>query len=98
MNIDLGNDYRLSADKYQWMIQKMHMAKNSKTGELEEKWDSLSYHSTINQAINHHAGVLIRTSEAESVGEAMEAIESVVAGLTQALSPVFDVNVHRGDK
>ena len=100
MNIPLGNDYRLSADKYQWIVQKEYEGTDTINGEKVKsmKWKSLSFHGTINQAINHHANVLVRTSDAETLAEALKVIDSVVTELTQVLSPVFDVNIHKEGK
>ena len=89
MNIPLNDGYRLSADKYQWIVQKKHT--RLRDGEASEEWESLSYHRTPEQAINHHAGVLIRTADTETLTDALATIEIITAGLCKALQPHIKV-------
>lgn len=91
MNIPLNEGYRLSADKYQWIVQKKHA--RERDGEAGEEWKSLSYHRTPEQAINHHAGVLIRTADTETLTDALATIEIVTASLCKALQPHIKVEV-----
>ncbi len=88
MNIPLNDGYRLSADKYQWIVQKKRK-KLDKEGNIV--WRPLSFHPTPEHAIKHHAHMLVRTSEAETLQEALNQIERVTSELTQALSGEFDV-------
>ena len=87
MNIPLNEGYRLSSDKYQWIVQKQITRK----GKIE--WKNVSYHATPKQAVNHHAGVLVRTSEADTLTEALAVVERVVNELTIALHHDIDVNI-----
>ena len=98
MNIPLNEGYRLSADKYQYIVQQYKGMKfDKRVGKDTENWESLSYHKDIRSAITHHANTMIRTADIETLADALEKIKSVVAELTQALTPVFDVKL-KGDK
>jgi len=86
MNINLGNDYRLSSDSRQWIIQKKAMRKSRDTSEIEECWDNLTYHGTPTQAVNFHADRLLRASDAETLGEALKECNRITTELTDALT------------
>ncbi len=88
MNILLNDGYRLSADKYQWMIQKK---KKNPDKDGNEVWESMSFHPTPEAAIKHHANLLVRTSEAETLQEALDQIDRVISSLTLALNGNFEV-------
>lgn len=91
MNISLDDGYRLSSDKYQWMIQKLETRKNRQTGEPEDYWKSVNFHPTPEGAIRNHAHMRIREQEAETLSEALEKIENVVRGLSKALGIDFEI-------
>ena len=91
MNIPLDEGYRLSSDSRQWMIQKRKDRKNRDTGEPEIEWLSLNYHPTPEAAIRHHAHMRVREQEAETLGAALEKIDRVLAELTRALAPHFEI-------
>ena len=93
INIQINDDYRLSSDKYQWIIQKKKMRKDKKTGEKYQDWEGISFHPTPTKAVQSISQMLIRTSEAETLTEALERVDSVVTTLTQALTPYFDVKL-----
>ena len=57
----------------------------------KEVWRPLSYHPSPEKAIAHHAQVLVRTAEAETLQEALNKIERITSELTQALSGEFNI-------
>ena len=81
MNIPLDEGYRLSSDKFQWKIQKLN----------GKKWKSLSFHSSAEAAVNYHAHGRVRAIKAETLVDALDEIENVVATLTDALEVDFDI-------
>ena len=91
MNIPLDENYRLSSDKYQWMIQKRIFVKDKETGEKVETWKSQNFHPTPEGAIRHHANMRVREQEAETLTEALEKIENVVSKLSDALKLNFEI-------
>lgn len=95
MIIPLNKGYRLNSDKYQWMVQKQLFNENGSPRQRRgiDQWESLSFHSTPEKAINHHAGVLVRTTQTQTLSEALEAIESIATELRLALTDQFTVEV-----
>ena len=94
MNIPLNDGYRLSADKYQWIIQKKQGVETKGKRAGETIWKSLSYHPTATKAVNHHAETLFRESDAESIDEAINEAKRITAELTDALRmPEFEVKM-----
>ena len=45
MNIHVNPDWRLQSDPNQWIVQKLRIVKGC------PKWDSLSYHHTLDSAV-----------------------------------------------
>ena len=94
MNIPLNDGYRLSADKYQWIVQRYKGVTTDSKGVVKEVWESLSFHPTATKAVNHHADVLFRTSDAQTVDAAINEAKRITAELTDALRmPEFEVKM-----
>lgn len=94
MKIPLNDDYQLASDKYQWMVQKKDGQHTKGKLRGQTKWKSLSYHPTATKAINHHADVMFRTSDAKSVDEAIKEAKRIATELTEALqAPEFEVHI-----
>ena len=93
INIPLNDNYRLSSDKYQWIIEKKRKGKDRKTGEPTIEWRGDSYHPTPTKAVQHYAHMQVRTSEASTLTEALENIDEVVRSVTEALVPYFEVKL-----
>jgi orotate phosphoribosyltransferase-like protein len=91
MIINLDDNFRLTADKYQWIMQKKRMRKNKDTGDESVDWKSISYHATPTQAINFHADRLLRASDCTGVTEALAECNRITTALTDALTPHFEV-------
>lgn len=52
INIPLIDGYKLSSDKYQFILKERNGTRvNKKTGEEEERWDSVSFHKDIPSAL-----------------------------------------------
>ncbi len=88
MNIPLNDGYRLSADKYQWIIQRRREYLDDDGNEV---WKSMNYHPSPEAAIKYHANTMIRTSEAETLTEALIQIDRVISELSAALNGKFTV-------
>lgn len=94
MNIPLNKGYRLLSDKRQWMVQRYKGVTTDSKGRDKEVWKSLSFHPTATKAVQHHAEVLCRESDAKTIDEAVAEAKRIVAELTKALEmPEFKVNM-----
>ncbi len=80
--LPIDDRYRLTADERCWRIEQCR-----KNGE----WRPVEYHATIEGTVNSLARRLVRTSEVQSLADALAAVENVSRTLTQALAPCFKV-------
>ena len=72
-------------DKHSWAIQKGRM----REGEIT--WESVSWFTSLESTVNHLGDLMVRTSNAQTLADALKEIEKVTTLLTHALSPKFKV-------
>ena len=82
--IPINEEFRLTADKHQWIIQQVRTRKG------KTDWESQWYFSSIQGALNHLGEVMVRVSGAQTLAEALEAVENVTTTLSQALTPKIE--------
>ena len=80
MIIPINQQYRITADPYQWIIQ----TKRTKYG--KEEWRAETYHPTFESALQSLGELLFRQSDAETLTDALEAMKTVTTQLSQALT------------
>jgi len=97
INIQLNDEYRLTSDKRQWIIQKKGSKKDKETGENLTVWRDQTYHPTPTKAVQHYSGMRIRTSEADTLTQALKNVESIVCELTRALTPYYEIEIIQRD-
>ena len=85
MILPIDDDYRIKGDKHSWAIQKGRMKK----GEIT--WESVSWFTSLESTVNHLGQLMVRTSDAKTLGDALIAVEKIATKLSQALSPKFEV-------
>ena len=85
MIIPINQQYRIATDPYQWIVQK----KRSRNG--KEDWESQTYHSSIQSALQSLGEFMVRQSDAASLTDALVEVENVTTTLSQALTPQFQV-------
>lgn len=83
MILPINDEYRISSDRYQWMIQKPH--KRNRNGEQVITWESESYFPTFKGALRELGERMVRESEAVGFARALEEVERVVTKLCAAL-------------
>ncbi len=88
MILPINGKYRLTADRYSWAIQE-RVGINRKTGEI--RWEGVSWCPTLHQALKECHQRMVRTSDAQTLAEALEVAEKATATIIQALSPTFDI-------
>lgn len=95
--IELIDGWRLAADTYQWILQKKTKPRK-KDGRTYE-WKNMSYHRTVEQAVNHLAQSALRDADVKTLGDLLVEAENVTARLSAALSGIFDIEVRiNGEK
>ena len=60
-----------------------------KQGEIT--WESVSWFTSLESTVNHLGQLMVRTSDAQTLADALKEIEKVTTLLTHALSPKFKV-------
>ena len=85
MILPIDDDYRIKGDKHSWAIQKGRM----REGEIT--WESVSWFTSVESTVNHLGQLMVRTSDAQTLADALKEIEKVTTLLTHALSPKFKV-------
>ena len=81
MIISINEQYRITTDPRQWIVQK----KRSRRG--KEDWESQTYHHSFESALQSLGEYLVRASETQTLEEALVAVENVATTLSQALTP-----------
>ena len=85
MIIPINEQYRITTDPYQWIVQK----KRSRKG--KEDWESQTYHPSIQSALQSFWEFMVRQSDATTLTDALVEVENVTTTLSQALTPQFQV-------
>ena len=83
MKLPIDEQYRISSDAHQWILQKVRTRKGVKD------WESITFHSDLDDLIQHLGHRMVRESDATTLAEALVAIENVTTTLSQVLAPEF---------
>lgn len=94
MILPINEKYRIEADSLSWMIQSK--ATRKRDGQSIEEWRSVSWHSSLQSALQGLAERMIRSSDAQTVADAIADVKAVCAELSEALQPKFTVTVNKG--
>ena len=85
MILPIDDKYRIMGDKYSWAIQKSRIKKNKTT------WESVSWFNSLESTVNHLGNLMVRTSDTQTIREALIAVEKIATKLSQALTIKFEV-------
>ena len=84
MMIPINEDFRITSDSVQWVIQR----KRQREG--KEIWESRLYFGTLKAALKDLGELMVRTSKANTLADALKDVEKVTATLSQALTPQIE--------
>ena len=84
MIIPINDLYRICSDEYQWIIQKKRNRKGKKD------WASRHYYPTFESAVRSLGELMVRQSKADTLADALVAVENVATTLSQALTPTIE--------
>ena len=90
MIIPISDQYRISSDRYQWVVQKRRT--RTQDGRKISDWQAQSYYPTLTDALAQLGERMVRESEANMVVDALAAINDVATTLSLALSRVIEEN------
>jgi len=76
--IQIDEQYRVTTDPYQWIVQKKRSRKN------KEEWESQTYHPSFESALQSFGECLVRGSDAETLVDALADVEKAITILSQA--------------
>jgi len=85
MILPIDDEYRIKGDKHSWAIQIGRIKK----GEIT--WESISWFTSLESTVNHLGQLMVRTSDAKTLADALKEIEKTTTLLTHSLSPKFKV-------
>ena len=81
MIIPINDRYRIASHPRQWMIQEPR----TRNGETE--WESRYYFGTLESAVKELRELMVRTSDAQILVDALADVEKATTTLSQALTP-----------
>ena len=84
MIVPIIEQYRITTDPYQWIVQK----KRSRKG--KEDWESQTYHPSFESALQSLGECLVRGSDAETLVEAFADAKKAITILSQAHTPQLE--------
>ena len=93
MKIAINDKYRLKSDVNQWMIQVF-----SPTVKKPDNWKSIKYFHDPTSAVTELAQMMIRSSDAETLVDALEDARNITTHVVNALTPNFDVKYRYQEK
>ena len=91
MIIPVNSEFRIASDPYCWTVQRPVNRNNKDTGESYVEWRAFRWYPTIEAAVNGLAQESLRASEAEPLTDALAEVKRVVAEVTRAFQPRFEV-------
>ena len=84
MMIPINDRLRITSDSRQWMIERKRLRKG------KESWEARLYFGTLKACLKDLGELMVRESEANTLVDALEAVEKVTATLCQALTPQLE--------
>ena len=92
MLIPITDQFRIKSDSMQWMIQ----TRRSRNG--KPSWESKLFFPTLQGAINELGELMVRESKAQTLADALVAVENVTTVLSQALTTRLEAVSDLGEK
>ena len=84
MMIPINDQFRIKSDSRQWMIERKRLRQG------KESWEARLYFGTLEACIKDLGELMVRTSKANTLADALDAVENVTATLCQALTPQLE--------
>ena len=84
MILPINEDYRIISDSNQWIIQV------ARTRKGKTDWQHRYYFVTIESAVKALGELMVRRSNAETLADALLAVNEIATTLSQALTPMVD--------
>ena len=88
MFLKINDNYAIESDAMSWAVSKR--AIEPKKG---DHWKQIAWYSTLENAANGLLQRQIRCLEVETFTEAIKGVEGLARGLSEALSPEYEVKL-----
>jgi len=88
MFLKINDNYAIESDAMGWAVSKW--TEEPKRGKF---WKQVSWYSTLENAANGLLQRQIRCLEVDSFTEAIKGVEGLARGLSEALSPEYEVKL-----
>ena len=88
MFLKITDDYAIESDAMSWAVSKH--AIEPKKG---DHWKQIAWYSTFENAVNGLLQRQIRCLEVDTLTEAIKGVEGLARGLSDALSPEYEVKL-----
>ena len=88
MILPISDRYRISSDRYQWVVQKRRT--RTKDGRKISDWQAQSYYPTLRSALAQLGERMVRESKTQTLVDALKAVETIATTLSQALTPSIE--------
>ena len=85
MILPISDQYRISSDRYQWVVQERRT--RTKGGRKISDWQAQSYYPTLRSALAQLGERMVRESNADTVVDALEVINDIATTLSQTRRP-----------
>ena len=85
MILPINDKYRIAGDEHCWAIQQPRVRK--RRGEVVTEWESVRWYPSIETCAQSLCHLMVRTSDAHTLADALSESENAVATLCQALAP-----------
>lgn len=76
MKIKLSDDYQLTSDRYQYIIQEKKVVKKGKT-QGTEYWDNIGYYNTLQGALDSYVNMRVRISDKNTLTELLAYLKEI---------------------
>ena len=84
MMIPINDQLRIKSDSRQWMIERKRLRQG------KESWEARLYFGTLEACLKDLGELMVRTSKANTLADALKDVEKVTATLSQALTPQIE--------
>ena len=84
MILHINDRFRITSDSRQWIIQQ------ARTRNGHKSWQSKWFFPTFESALRELGQLMVRTSDADTLADALEEVDTVTTTLSQALTPQLE--------
>lgn len=95
MELQINDKYRIKGDDSQWIL---YAKTTDKDGNLTAREHVVGYYHDLSRACTELVKRQIRTCNAMTLNEALQAIERIIEDVTSAFSPEFIITVRPKNK